>query len=111
MAVARNKNVGYSPYKVRRIIDLIRSRSVNDAKIQLTLLGTPVAQEILKILNSAVANAVDKDSLSEEELMITKVYANVGPRMKRYKPKARGRAGAFDRPSSHITIEVDSEDK
>ena len=111
MAVAHNKNVGYSPYKVRRIIDLIRSRSVNDAKIQLSLLGTPVAQEILKILNSAVANAVDKDSLSEEELKITKVYANVGPRMKRYKPKARGRAGAFDRPSSHITIEVDSEDK
>ena len=111
MAVAHKKNVGYSPYKGRRIIDLIRSRSVNDAKIQLTLLGTPVAQEILKILNSAVANAVDKDSLSEEELKITKVYANVGPRMKRYKPKARGRAGAFDRPSSHITIEVDSEDK
>ena len=49
MAVAHNKNVGYSPYKVRRIIDFIRSRSVNDAKIQLTLLGTPVAQEILKI--------------------------------------------------------------
>ena len=49
--------------------------------------------------------------MSEEELKITKVYANVGPRMKRYKPKARGRAGAFDRPSSHITIEVDSEDK
>ena len=110
MAISHNKNVGYSPYKVRRIIDLIRSKSVTDAKIQLNLLGTPVALEILKILNSAIANAVNIDTANEEDLIVSKIFADGGPRMKRFKPKARGRAGAFDRPSSHITIEVRSEE-
>ena len=50
MAISHNKNVGHSAYKVRRVIDLIRSRPVSDAKIQLDLLGSPVALEILKIL-------------------------------------------------------------
>jgi len=91
---------------MRRIIDLIRSKSVNDARLQLSMLGTPAAKEILKILNSAIANASNNESISEEELYVTKIFADNGPRLKRFKPKARGRAGAFDRPSSHLTIEV-----
>ena len=110
MAIAYNKNVGFSAYKVRRIIDLIRSRSVSDAKLQLNLLGSPIAIEVLKILNSAIANATNQESFSEEDLYVTKIFADSGTRMKRFKPKARGRAGAFDRPSSHITIEVRSEE-
>ena len=106
MAKAYNKNIGYSAYKMRRIIDLIRSKSVNDARLQLSLLGTPAAKEILKILNSAIANASNNESISEDELYVTKIFADTGPRLKRFKPKARGRAGAFDRPSSHLTIEV-----
>ena len=106
MAKAYNKNIGYSAYKMRRIIDLIRSKSVNDARLQLSMLGTPAAKEILKILNSAIANASNNESISEEELYVTKIFADNGPRLKRSKPKARGRAGAFDRPSSHLTIEV-----
>ena len=62
--------------------------------------------KILKIQNSAIANANNKESLSEQELYITTIFADNGPRLKRYKPKARGRAGAFDRPSSHLTIEL-----
>tara|TARA_B100001029_G_scaffold86659_1_gene71119 strand:+ start:138 stop:473 length:336 start_codon:yes stop_codon:yes gene_type:complete len=106
MAKAYNKNIGYSAYKMRRIIDLIRSKSVNDARLQLSMLGTPAAKEILKILNSAIANASNNESISDEELYVTKIFADNGPRLKRFKPKARGRAGAFDRPSSHLTIEV-----
>ena len=106
MAKAYNKNIGYSAYKMRRIIDLIRSKFVNDARLQLSMLGTPAAKEILKILNSAIANASNNESISEEELYVTKIFADNGPRLKRFKPKARGRAGAFDRPSSHLTIEV-----
>ena len=101
MAKAYNKNIGYSAYKMRRIIDLIRSKSVNDARLQLSMLGTPAAKEILKILNSAIANASNNESISEDELYVTKIFADSGPRLKRFKPKARGRAGAFDRPSSH----------
>ena len=101
MAKAYNKNIGYSAYKMRRIIDLIRSKSVNDARLQLSMLGTPAAKEILKILNSAIANASNNESISEDELYVTKIFADTGPRLKRFKPKARGRAGAFDRPSSH----------
>jgi len=110
MAISHNKNLGYSAYKVRRIIDLIRSKPVNHAKIQLNLLGTPVALEILKVLNTAIANAVNVDTANEEDLIVKKIFADGGPSMKRFKPKARGRAGAFDRPSSHITIEVESEE-
>jgi len=106
MAKAYNKNIGYSAYKMRRIIDLIRSKSVNDARLQLSMLGTPAAKEILKILNSAIANASNNESISEDELYVTKIFADSGTRLKRFKPKARGRAGAFDRPSSHLTIEV-----
>ena len=106
MAKAYNKNIGYSAYKMRRIIDLIRSKSVNDARLQLSMLGTPAAKEILKILNSAIANASNNESISEDDLYVTKIFADSGPRLKRFKPKARGRAGAFDRPSSHLTIEV-----
>ena len=106
MAIAYNKNIGYSAYKMRRIIDLIRSKSVNDARLQLSMLGTPAAKEILKILNSAIANASNNESISEDDLYVTKIFADSGPRLKRFKPKARGRAGAFDRPSSHLTIEV-----
>ena len=106
MAKAYNKNIGYSAYKMRRIIDLIRSKSVNDARLQLSMLGTPAAKEILKILNSAISNASNNESISEDELYVTKIFADSGPRLKRFKPKARGRAGAFDRPSSHLTIEV-----
>ena len=106
MAKAYNKNIGYSAYKMRRIIDLIRSKSVNDARLQLSMLGTPAAKEILKILNSAIANASNNESISEEELYVTKIFADNGPRLKRFRAKARGRAGAFDRPSSHLTIEV-----
>ena len=106
MAKAYNKNIGYSAYKMRRIIDLIRSKSVNDARLQLSMLGTPAAKEILKILNSAIANASNNESISEDELYVTRIFADSGPRLKRFKPKARGRAGAFDRPSSHLTIEV-----
>ena len=107
MAKAYNKNIGYSAYKMRRIIDLIRSKSVNDARLQLSMLGTPAAKEILKILNSAIANASNNESISEDELYVTKIFADSGPRLKRFKPKARGRAGAFNRPSSHLTVELD----
>ena len=106
MAVSNNKNVGHSTYKVRRVINLIRYKSVTDAKIQLQLIGTPPAREILKILNSAVANASNNEMFNETDLIVSKIFADVGPKLKRFKPKARGRAGAFDRPSSHITIEV-----
>ena len=77
MAKAYNKNIGYSAYKMRRIIDLIRSKSVNDARLQLSMLGTPAAKEILKILNSAIANASNNESISEEELYVTKIFAAV----------------------------------
>jgi large subunit ribosomal protein L22 len=106
MAIAYNKNIGHSAYKMRRVIDMIRLKPVNQAKIQLSLLGTPPAKEILKILNSAIANAISTESLIEDDLIISKIFADSGPRMKRFKPRARGRAGAFDRPSSHLTIEV-----
>jgi large subunit ribosomal protein L22 len=84
MAKAYNKNIGYSAYKMRRIIDLIRSKSVNDARLQLSMLGTPAAKEILKILNSAIANASNNESISEDELYVTKIFADNGPRLNRF---------------------------
>ena len=107
MAVARTKNVGISDYKLRLVMDQIRGKMVNDAVPMLRYMTSPAAFEILKILKAAAANAENNDLQSPDDLKIVRITADKGTWTRRYRPKARGRVGAFDRPASHITIEVD----
>jgi len=88
-------------------MDQVRGKMVNEAFPVLRYLTSPAAAEILKILNSATANAEHNDLQSRDNLKIVRITADKATWIRRFRPKARGRVGAFDRPTSHITIEVD----
>ena len=109
MAIARAKNVGISVHKLRLVMDEVRGMKVDDALAYLRYMTTPSASIIYKVLNSAAANAENNDLQDREELVIRRIVADKSITMRRFRPKARGRAGAFNRPTSHITIEVDEE--
>ena len=76
------------------------------------LMYTPKAasEPVLKLLNSAVANAVNNMNLSEDNLYVAEVYANQGPTLKRFRPRAQGRASRIRKRTSHITIVLDQAD-
>ena len=107
MAIARTKNVGISDYKLRLVMDQIRGKMVDDAFPMLRYMTSPAAAEIPKILKAATANAENNDLQSRDDLKIVRITADKATWTRRFRPKARGRVGAFDRPTSHITIEVD----
>ena len=88
-------------------MDQIRGKMVNDAMPMLRYMTSPAAAEILKILKSATANAENNDLQSRDDLKIVRITADKATWIRRYRPKARGRVGAFERPTSHITIEFD----
>lgn len=107
MTVARAKNIGISPQKLRLVMDQVRGKGVDEALDHLRYMTTPSAREIYRVLNSAAANAENNDFLDRDRLFIKNIVADKAITLKRYRPKARGRAGAFNRPTSHITIEVE----
>lgn len=109
MAIARAKNVGISVHKLRLVMDELRGRKVDDALAYLRYMTTPGASIIYKVLHSAAANAENNDLQDRESLVVKRIIADKSVTMRRFRPKARGRAGAFNRPTSHITIEVDEE--
>lgn len=95
-----------SSRKVRIVLNLIRNRGVEEARG--ILKNTPKAASpiLLKILNSAVANAVNNNGLDLDNLYISEAYANQGPTLKRIRPRAQGRANRINKRTSHITIVV-----
>lgn len=107
MTIARAKNIGISPPKLRLVMDQIRGRRVDDALDYLRYMTTPSAREIYRVLNSAAANAENNDLLDRDRLVIKRIVADKAITLKRYRPRARGRAAPFNRPTSHITIEVE----
>lgn len=98
---------GISPYKARRVADLIRGLEVEQAEDLLSNMTTPIAKTMLKLLHSAAANATNNDDLRLESLSLTEVEVNQGPVLKRFRAKSRGRAGSFNRPTSHIRITLE----
>ena len=104
---AHSRFIRQSPYKVRRVLDLVRGLPVEDAEHVLRLTNRAAADPIAKALKSAVANAEHNHALDAEDLFIVEAYADEGPTLKRYRPRARGRATRIDKRTSHITIVVD----
>ena len=101
-----------SPRKMRLVADLIRGRDVNDAYAILRFSKKRAAEQIDKTLRSAVANAVSKaDTAGEmvdvDELYVSEAYIDEGPRLKRWRAAAMGRAAPIRRPTSHVVIVVD----
>jgi large subunit ribosomal protein L22 len=103
---ARSRFLLHSPYKVRRVLDLVRGLPVDEARQVLDFTNRGATQPIRKVLESAVANARHNYALDPEELVVVSAYADEGPTLKRMRPRARGRATQILRRSSHITIVV-----
>lgn len=103
---AQGKYLRGSASKARRQLNLIRNESVEDARTILKFSETGVSEVIAKILNSAVANAGHNDGIAEDELYVSACYADEGATLKRFRPRARGRASKINKRTSHITIIV-----
>ena len=95
-----------SAYKVRQVLDLIRGQDVDRAAEILSLGDREAAVTVGKVLASAVANAVHNDGLDAEELFVSACYADEGSTLKRWRPRARGRATRIRKRTSHITVIV-----
>ena len=91
---------------MRLVIDQVRGKSIAEAENRLTYMINPAADVVLRTVRAAAANAENNDFLNRDDLKIVRITADQGPVLKRYQPRARGRAGAKNRPSCHLTIEV-----
>ena len=95
-----------APRKARMTLDLIRGKSVKDARAILNNTNTKSSKLILKVLNSATANAVNNLNLKEEELFVSECFINPGPVLKRIKFGSRTKVDRRDKRTSHITVKV-----
>ena len=100
-----------SPSKVRLVLDEIRGEKVDEAVAILSLSEKVAAEPILKLLNSAIANAENNLGMNRDELYVAETYANEGPTLKRIRPRARGRATRIRKRTSHVTITLDQIEK
>ncbi len=103
---ARARYVRQSPYKVRQVLDLIRGLPVDDARTMLEYANRRATEPVRKVLDSAVANAEHNHALDADELFVAEAYADEGPTLKRFRPRARGRATRIRKRTSHITVVV-----
>ncbi len=104
-ARATAKYVRVSARKLRRSIDLIRGRHVDDARRILTLSPLGPNQTLLKVVNSAAANAEAKQAIPEN-LVVSQAWVDEGPTLRRYRPRAQGRATRIRKRTSHVTVVV-----
>ena len=109
-ARATAKFVRGSASKVRRVLTQIRGRSYRDALIMLEFMPYRSTHMVTKVLRSAVANAEHNLSLDPGTLMITQATADIGPSMRRYRPRAQGRAYQIKKQTCHISIAVAPQD-
>jgi large subunit ribosomal protein L22 len=105
---AQAKYVHSSARKARLVTDLIRGRSVPEARTVLAFSQRAVAKDVEKVLRSAVANAESRPGLhwNGDDLVVATVYVDEGPTLKRFRPRARGRASAIHKRMCHITVEL-----
>ncbi|HMM31000.1 MAG TPA: 50S ribosomal protein L22 [Clostridia bacterium] len=104
-AIARYIRI--SSRKVKIVIDLIRGKSVKEAQAILMFTPKAASEPVAKLLKSAVANAENNLDLSADTLYVAEVFANQGPTLKRFTPRAQGRATPIRKRTSHITIVLD----
>ncbi|OPA73111.1 50S ribosomal protein L22 [Paenibacillus selenitireducens] len=105
-AKAHAKNVRIAARKVQLVIDLIRGKKAGEAIAILRHTPKAASPVVEKLLNSAIANAEHNYSMDVNKLVVTEVFANQGPTMKRFRPRAMGRASRINKRTSHITLVV-----
>ncbi len=107
IAKAQGKFIRLSPTKVRQVIDLLRDKDVVDAKSLLTAINKRPKENLIKILNQAIANAKIK-GFNAQQLYISKITCDIGPMWKRFKAAGFGRATPILKRTAHIKIELDT---
>ena len=105
---AKSKYIRQSPYKLRLVLNLIRGLPVSEALDILKFTKRKASYEITKVIQSAMANAENNFGLNSNDLYISKAIADEGPTLKRFRPRARGRAGRINKRTSHLIIELAS---
>src|SRR6058998_434598 len=100
------KYVRTSPRKMRRAVDLIRGQHVEEARRILRFSGLGASRDVEKLLNSAIANAEQNPGVIAENLVVARGWVDDGPTLKRYRPRAYGRATRIRRRTSHVTLVV-----
>jgi len=105
-AKAVEKFIRISPRKLRYVADAIRSKKVDDAVDILTFTTKKAALIIRKAVQSAAANATENHKMNEDDLVVEKIFINEGPILKRFRPRARGRATRIRKRTSHLTVIV-----
>ena len=110
-AKASARHVRVSPMKARRVVDLIRGKQATEALTVLRFAPQAASEPVRKVVESAIANArvwADRQSIAfdERNLVIASAFVDEGPTMKRFRPRAQGRAGRINKRTSHITVVV-----
>jgi len=105
-AKAVEKFIRISPRKLRYVADAIRTKRVDDAVDLLTFTTKKAALIIRKAVQSAAANATENHKMNEDDLVVAKIFINEGPILKRFRPRARGRATKIRKRTSHLTVIV-----
>jgi large subunit ribosomal protein L22 len=108
-AVARFVRV--TPMKARRVVDMVRGKRVDDALALLRFAPQAAAENVYKLLESAIANATTGEGLSRADLVVTKAMVDEGPTLKRFRPRAQGRAFRINKRTSHMTLVVQPVDQ
>jgi len=101
------KFIRVSPRKIRLVMDQVRGRKVEEALNILSFAPQKGARILKKLINSAVANAEQNSDVDVDLLYVKRIYADEGPTMKRWRPRAQGRATRINKRTSHLTIIVD----
>lgn len=104
---ATAKYIRLSAHKTRRILDQIRGKQYQEALLILKFMPYKPCAIIAKIIKSAASN-LKNSNISDEELVITTAIANAGPKLKRFQPRAQGRAFSIHKPTCHILIRLDN---
>jgi large subunit ribosomal protein L22 len=106
-AIAKARFVRMGPRKIRLVLDLVRGKRVEEALHILSFTPKVAAKVVRKLIKSALANAENKGDIDVDTLYIKRIYVDQGPALKRFTPRAMGRATMIRRRTSHITVILD----
>jgi large subunit ribosomal protein L22 len=107
-AMARARYVRVTPMKARRVVELIQGRSAQEALAVLQFAPQAASELVSKVLASAIANAQNNLQLNPDTLVVHRAFVDEGPTLKRFRPRAQGRAYRIRKRTSHITVEVEA---
>ena len=105
-AVATAKYIRVSARKMRLVADMVRGKSIVDARTVLAFSTKNAATVVNKVLGSAVANAENNHDMDADELFVSSIFVNEGPTLKRIRPRAQGRAYRIRKRTCHVTVEL-----